>query len=245
MACDGTDPGATLSAGSAQDFEESGMNGRSEPKRTLRLMLVEDNPADALIVRMALKSSWGAEVEITESARLLDALPALETGAYDLALLDLGLPDSQGLATFSVLHARVRSVPVVVLSAMADEATSLDAVRLGAQDYLIKGDFDAPLLARVIRHALERHHLLQQLERSLAYVRKLLQEIEGSAYPEEPGGMLAMCSWCKRVRAASGTWQTIEEYLAPRAQAQVTHGACPDCVQHIKQGTWRGGLPNP
>lgn len=206
------------------------MNKTARPNPTIAVLLVEDNPADARYIRLALTSIANSTFAITEAARLADALHVLETGAMDLVLLDLGLPDSLGLATFSVLHARFRLIPVVVVSALADESTTLDAVRLGAQDYLIKGAFDAALLGRVLRHAMERHHLLLQLERSLANVRGLRQAIEGSADPGEPAGPLAMCGGCKRLRAASGRWETIEEYLAPLVRAQLTHEACPDCA---------------
>jgi DNA-binding response OmpR family regulator len=200
---------------------------------SINILLVEDNPADARFVRMALTSSAPSKFAITESARLADALQALEARPFDLVLLDLGLPDSSGLATFSILFARSRLVPVVVLSALSDETTMLDAVRLGAQDYLIKGDFDAALLVRVLRHAMERHQLLQRLERSLANVRKLLQAIEGSTHRGESGVGLAMCSGCKRLRAASGAWQTMEEYLAPLVQAQLMYEPCPDCATQL------------
>jgi DNA-binding response OmpR family regulator len=213
------------------------MNGRSEPTQPLDVLLVEDNPADARFVRLALSSSGDADFAITETPRLEDALQALATGAFDIVLLDLGLPDSRGLATFSVLHARFRLVPVVVVSALADEATMRDAVRLGAQDYVIKGDFNAALLVRVLRHAVERHRLVQQLERTLTYVRALLQTIEGSAHPESPAGSLAMCGACKRVRAAAGRWETVDEYLAPLVQAQLTYETCHDCVEKLAEET--------
>lgn len=230
MACEGTASGANL----------SGMNGRSEPTDPLDVLVVEDNPADARFVRLALSPSGDVEFAITEAARLDDALAALATGAFDIVLLDLGLPDSRGLATFSVLHARFRLVPVVVLSALADEATMRDAVRLGAQDYLIKGDFNAALLVRVLRHAMERHRLVEQLERSLSYVRTLLQTIEGSAHPGSPEGSLAICGACKRVRAASGRWETVDEYLAPLVQAQLSYETCHDCVEKLAEEA-RGG----
>jgi DNA-binding response OmpR family regulator len=209
------------------------MSGIARPDPTIDILLVEDNPADARFVRMALASSTPPRFAVTESARLADALQALETRAFDLVLLDLGLPDSSGLATFSLLFARFRLVPVVVLSALSDETTMLDAVRLGAQDYLIKGNFDAALLVRVLRHAMERHELRQRLERSLANVRKLLQAIEGSTHRGESGVALAMCSGCKKLRAASGAWQTMEEYLAPLVHAQLTYEPCPDCATQI------------
>jgi len=221
------------------------MSEIARPDAAIDVLLVEDNPADARFVRMALTSSGSSKFVITESARLADALHALETRAFDLVLLDLGLPDSRGLATFSVLHARFRLVPVVVVSALADEATMLDAMRLGAQDYLIKGGFDAALLIRVLRHAMERHLLLHRLERSLANVRRLLQAIEGSTHRGEAGVALAMCSGCKRVRAASGRWETIEQYLAPLVQAKLTYEGCPDCLPQLTDETSGGDPSNP
>jgi len=221
------------------------MSVAARPDPTINVLLVEDNPADARFARMALTSSANSKFAITESVRLSDALQALEARAFDVVLLDLGLPDSRGLATFSLLHARHRLVPVVVVSALGDEATMLDAVRLGAQDYLIKGGFDAALLARVLRHAMERHHLVEKLERSLANVRKLLQAIEGTTHRGESAVALAMCSGCRKLRAASGHWETIEEYLAPLVQAQLPYEACPECVAQIADETSAGDLTRP
>src|SRR5262245_41292657 len=155
--------------------------------RKLKVLLVEDHVPDAALVRLALASGLQTRFVLKEASRLDEALRLLEIDMQDVVLLDLGLPDSQGLATFSQLHGRFRAVPVVVLSSLDDDATTLDAVRLGAQDYLVKGKFGYELLVRVIRHAIERQELLQQLERSLAYVRNLLHEVEGTTPSGEPG----------------------------------------------------------
>jgi len=209
------------------------MAAGTDTQERIDLLLVEDNPADARFVRMALTPSAQATFAITEASRLADALEALEARAFDIVLLDLGLSDSVGLATFSLLHGRFRLVPVVVVSALADESTTRDAVRLGAQDYVIKGDFDGALLARVIRHAIERNQLVQQLERSLTNVRSLLQAIESSASPDQPAGSFAMCGGCKRLRTASGRWETVDEYLAPLVRAQLTYETCLECLEQI------------
>jgi DNA-binding NarL/FixJ family response regulator len=194
------------------------------------LSVLVDNPADARFVRNALKSRWRSEIHIAEAARLSDALTMLERRAFDVVLLDLGLPDSVGLATFSVFHARFRQVPVVVLSALADEEAMLDAVRLGAQDYLCKGEFDDGLLVRVIRHAIERQELFTQLERSLTNVRLALLALESARTPGEPAHAIAMCDGCKRVRVDGGRWETVEEYLAPRVRSELMHASCPKCA---------------
>jgi DNA-binding response OmpR family regulator len=217
------------------------MSGTIEPQKRFTVLLVEDNPADALYVRDALARGFGSAIELTDAVRLEDALEALERRPFDVVLLDLGLPDSCGLPTFSVLHARFRFVPVVVLSALSDETTMIDAVRLGAQDYLVKGRYDAELLVRVIRHAVERHQLVSKLERSLANVRKLLQAIEGSRDRDAGAvGALAMCIGCKRLSAEPGRWETIDEYLAPREEAPLTQSTCPDCIERMRSENENG-----
>src|SRR5262245_61202388 len=95
-------------------------------KSKLEVLLVEDNLADARFVRLAMGLVSGVGIEITEVRRLDEALAALEKRSFDVVLLDLGLPDSHGLATFSLLHSRFRLVPVVVLSGLADDATMYD-----------------------------------------------------------------------------------------------------------------------
>jgi len=132
----------------------------------------------------------------------------------------------------------------VILSGLADDTTMFDAVRLGAQDYLIKGDFDAQLLVRVMRHAIERHRLLMQLSRSLGYVKNLLQTVErGSALNGD--AELVMCGWCKRLRGPAGEWEAIEDYLAAREEAQPHHETCPDCVRKLKEEASGEGLESP
>ncbi len=201
----------------------------------LRVLVVEDNAADLWRARSALGSTLAIRFEVTEATKLSDALQALSAGEHDAVLLDLGLPDSQGLATFTTLHARHRLVPVVVLSGLDDESSALDAVRLGAQDYLVKGKFDDELLARSIRHAVERQHLLGQVERSLTYVRRLLldsREQAGAPVRRDP---LAICSWCKRIRDEAGRWQTIDELFADPENVPITALTCPGCGERIEQ----------
>ena len=206
----------------------------SESGGTLRVLIVEDNAADLWRARSALGSSLAARFEVREATKLGEALQALGAEEHDAVLLDLGLPDSQGLATFTTLHARHRLTPIVVVSGLDDESSALDAVRVGAQDYLVKGKFDDELLARSIRHAVERQHLLGQVERSLTYVRRLLLESR-----EQPGASarrdpLAICSWCKRIRDEAGRWQTIDELFADPENVPITALTCPGCGERIE-----------
>lgn len=205
-------------------------------EQDLRVLVVEDNRADVKLVRDALAVARGRRFAITDVARLSDALERLKVDPFDVVLLDLGLPDSKGLATFSLLHAPYRLLPILVLSGLDDERVAVDAVRLGAQDYLVKGKYEDGLLARAIHYAMERQRLLYQVEQALGYVRNLLHEAqEARGLAAKSGSFLAMCAWCKRVRD-EGRWQTIEQYLAAHTQANLTHSICPHCRKELPAG---------
>ena len=187
----------------------------------LKVLLVEDNPGDAELVRAALAEVSWASFEMDAVERFSEALSALARTAYDAVLLDLSLPDSHGLETFSRLHAHDRSVPVVVLSGLDDDGAALNAVRLGAQDYLVKGRYDAELLARSLQYSVERGKLMEQLAQALANLRTL-------------GGRLPICAWCRNVQdGGAGPWISVEEYLSLHTKAVPSHGICPDCRDKI------------
>jgi Flp pilus assembly CpaE family ATPase len=134
------------STGSPQD-------GESAPK----ILLVEDNPADARLVQETLASQSIAKFKVVHVGRLGPALERLSEEHFDVVLLDLSLPDSRGLDTLARMRRQTASVPIVVLSGLADETVAMKAVREGAQDYLVKGNTDGNALARCIRFAIERH----------------------------------------------------------------------------------------
>lgn len=135
----------------------------ANPTTPLRILLVEDSPADTDLIREALED-LDAETtgdvpafELAHVDRLASAEELLSALDADLVLLDLSLPDSHGFETFLRLARRFPELPVVVLSGMADETLAVRAVREGAQDYLVKGRVDADLLGRTLRYAIERN----------------------------------------------------------------------------------------
>jgi len=119
------------------------------------MLLVEDNATDALVACDELAHAIDVTITVEHATRL-QAAPALLAGAsFDVVLLDLSLPDCDGLDTFLQLRAAAPEVPEVVLSHRTDEALALQAVPAGAQDYLVKGGAE-DLLVRAIRYAIER-----------------------------------------------------------------------------------------
>lgn len=129
--------------------------------RTLRLLLVEDNPGDARLVREAL-ADVRVPAQISHVSSLGDALKSHEED-LDAILLDLGLPDSSGVATVVAMREHAAHTPIVVLSGLNDDAAGLEAVRLGAQDYLVKGEVDGRVITRALRYAIERKHAEDRL----------------------------------------------------------------------------------
>ena len=122
--------------------------------KIIRVLLVEDNPVDAVLVEESLAGTRDPLFELHQTDRVA-VLGGLASGA-DVLLLDLYLPDSEGLTTLRRAQAAAPALPIVVLSGDADEELALDAVQAGAQDYLVKGRYDRELLTRSLRYAVER-----------------------------------------------------------------------------------------
>ena len=127
------------------------------------LLLVEDNPGDARLLREMLNEQGSQHTELTHVQYMREAEKQLAEHMFDLILLDLGLPDANGLAAVRRAHAIAPRVPLVVLTGMDDEALASQALQEGAQDYLIKGQIEARGLLRSLRYAVERKAMEEAL----------------------------------------------------------------------------------
>lgn len=135
----------------------------------IHALLVEDNAGDARLVREMLAEAGGGKVELTHASTLSEALERLDETPFDLILLDLGLPESSGLDTFTRTHEAHAEIPIVVLSGLDDEQVAIRAVQEGAQDYLAKRHLSGGALLRAMRYAIERHGAR---ERELSQMRR-------------------------------------------------------------------------
>jgi diguanylate cyclase (GGDEF)-like protein len=125
-------------------------------KEALRVLSIEDNPGDAILVREMLRDASPDGFVLESADRLSTAVGCLLDGAVDCVLLDLSLPDAEGLEALAQVRTVALDVPIIVLTGRSDEVLAVQAVHEGAQDYLIKGQVDARLLSRSINYAIER-----------------------------------------------------------------------------------------
>jgi diguanylate cyclase (GGDEF)-like protein/PAS domain S-box-containing protein len=142
-------------------------------KRSIKvLLLVEDNPADVRLLREMFQEQNSLRTELTQVETMREAEMHLAGSAVDIILLDLGLPDAQGLESIRRARAVAPHVPLVVLTAMDDESLAAQAFQAGVQDYLIKGQVDARGLLRALRYAVERKNMQEELfqEKELAQI---------------------------------------------------------------------------
>ena len=123
---------------------------------TIRVLLLEDDPADAKLVERMLRRVTRPPFSVETTGRLAQAAQRLALGGIDVVLADLSLPDSSGRSTLTALPAAAPDLPVVVLTGNDDDSQAIEALKHGAQDYLVKGSGDGPMLARVVRYAIER-----------------------------------------------------------------------------------------
>jgi signal transduction histidine kinase len=141
----------------------NGSNGTPATRETVHILLIEDNPGDARLVEILLEESDLLNVQIIHRLTLGDGIAELQKRDFAVVLLDLTLPDSRGFETLERLIATKPDVNVVVMTGLADKVLGLNAVKAGAQDFLMKGGFDSDLLSKTLRYAIERKNVLIKL----------------------------------------------------------------------------------
>lgn len=201
--------------------------------KPVMILLVEDEPVSAGVTRRMLKEA-GLAGGLVVAGRLDAALKELEHARPDVVLLDMGLPDSSGPDTIRAVCGRFPKLPVIVMTGLDDEETGLEALKDGAQDYLVKGQFGYRELKRTVTYALERKELLNEKEALITQLQDALEKVK------QLTGLLPICADCKRIRADDGKWMQLEAYISGHSEAMFTHGFCDGCykrrVKEIKSG---------
>src|ERR1700689_5161289 len=171
-------------------------------EKKLQVLLVEDNAGDVRLLREMFSKERVDSFELTHCLRMSEALLHLAKGGTDIVLLDMGLPDEHGLDTVRRAHAAAPGVPMIVLTGLDDEALAAEAMKAGAQDYLIKGQIENRALPRALRHAIERDHLAQRLRDQQFYTRSLIESSIDALMTIDPNGLITDLN--KQMEALTG-----------------------------------------
>ena len=146
------------------------------PSELIRVLLLEDNPGYAELIRIMLHKVSDTRFDVENVKRLSDGLQSLKNKNYDVVLLDLKLPDSQGIDTFDKVSAQAQGVPIIVLTVTDNDQLAFEAVQKGAQDYLVKERVERKSLVHSIRYAIERKHAEEMLKDHRTYLEEQVTE---------------------------------------------------------------------
>jgi len=189
----------------------------------INVLLVEDDPGDAELIRESLRYIRSITIKVQWSPSLSSALASLASETFDVVVTDLGLPESKGIESFLKLHAQYPNIPVIVLTGLSDQALAVQAVRSGAQDYLVKGEVDRASLLKAIRYAIERQRLLTELEYKLREIRRLERERKSilSMFAHDIKNAIIFSSWFFK-RLLSGKMPNLKDNLAAANDSLLT-----------------------
>ena len=174
-------------------------------KQPIRILLIEDNPGDARLIELYLRETGGASVDFAHATTLDESWQTLDQDHADVVLLDLLLPDSIGIETVRRVHGRAPSVPIVVLTGEEDESQGPTAIQEGAEDFLVKGRLDGPVLIHSIRYAIERNgrrraeEALGAAQQEMAIASRIQRGLYPEVAPAVPGYDIAAASWTATV----------------------------------------------
>ncbi len=220
--------------------------------QSLKILLVEGESEFASVIRESLSTLTGARIELQISETLGNALRRVRLQRFDAILLNLFLADSEGISTFDRIHSQAATLPIVVLTGGDHEASALEAVRQGAQDYLVKSKIDGKILTRVIRYAIER----KRTERRLAAQHGVSSVLAESTTLSEatPRILQAICESLEwemgalwKVDAEAGLLRCVALWRMPTAQIPEFEAITRSCT--FSKGTglpgriWANGKP--
>jgi PAS domain S-box-containing protein len=142
----------------------------------IKILLLEDNAGDVLLLRETLRTVSEFEYELQDAPTLEDGQRLFAGSPFDIVLLDLSLPDSRGMDTVSGARQFAPELPIVVLTNLDDEGQGIEAIRMGVQDYLVKGQVDGRMLARTIRYAIEHKRASVELQKARDELEQRVRE---------------------------------------------------------------------
>ncbi|MFH1929081.1 MAG: response regulator [Chloroflexota bacterium] len=193
---------------------------------SIRILYMEDDPATARLFQRKLERE-GYVVDLACDGE--EGLTMYEAASYDVLAVDQSMPNLDGLAVIRALASQKPFPPLIVVTASGDARAAVEAMKLGASDYIIK-DVDGAyldLLPAVIEQVLHQHNLTEERERLIVELQKALAAVKVLA------GLIPICASCKKIRTDEGYWEAIEVYIRDHSEADFTHSICPECVEKL------------
>lgn len=193
---------------------------------SIRILYMEDDPATARLFQRKLERE-GYVVDLACDGE--EGLTMYEAASYDVLAVDQSMPNLDGLAVIRALASQKPFPPLIVVTASGDARAAVEAMKLGASDYIIK-DVDGvylDLLPAVIEQVLHQHNLTEERERLIVELQKALAAVKVL------GGLIPICASCKKIRTDEGYWEAIEVYIRDHSEADFTHSICPECVEKL------------
>ncbi len=224
--------------------DNSSMSASATPPQhsDIHVLLLEDNLAEARLLQEIFKGTVNSQFRLTHVKRLGDAITQLKSNSFDVALLDLTLPDSYGLGSLDALIDNAPDLPIVVLTSTNDDELALDAVRHGAQDYLVKRQVNLDILVRSVRYAIERKQAavalrevnetleLRVAERTAALAtanESLRQEIESRESIQNRLGLAQQAG-----KIGTFEWNLLTDRVTWSIELEALYGLAPGSFDH-------------
>lgn len=193
---------------------------------SLTILIVEDNPGDARLIQVLIAEENTIHCNFQFAKTLSEALIILSKSKIDLILLDLGLPDSQGIETFRKIKNHILYIPIIILSGLLDQSVALECLKEGAQDYLSKGEFDGKTLSRTIAFSMERKNILNKFLKYAAVIEASTDAI----YGKDLNGVVTL--WNKNAEKLYG--YTAEEMIGQNISKIIPENLKNESSQLIK-----------
>jgi DNA-binding response OmpR family regulator len=194
----------------------------------LRILIAEDDPMSRLLLQTHLRKWDHDALAKSDGLAAWEALQAADAPA--LAILDWMMPGLDGLEVCRRARARVSAPPlyIILLTARADRRDTVEGLGAGADDYVTK-PFDAAELQARVNVGIRVVGLQSELAARIAELEQALARVD------QLHGILPICSYCKKVRNDTDSWQQVESYVSAHSNVRFNHGVCPDCRENIVQ----------
>lgn len=196
-------------------------------KETVKILLVEDDEDDYMITKTLIAEikNWRGILEWVSSYE--EALKKLKSNEYDVYLFDYRLGEKTGIDLLKEAIESGCKVPIILLTGQGDHDVDIEAMRLGASDYLVKDEINVHLIERSIRYSIIQKESEAEKDRLIEELKEAMQRIKTLS------GLIPICASCKKIRDDRGYWKQVETYIKEHTEAEFSHGICPDCAKRL------------